>query len=309
MIPTRPAVGSLLLALGLTLPVSISAEDDPPLPMPVETLDASQEAPTGQPVSPAQASRITTRAYKLYLELQANRQGMRDASTPISNKLRTLSGMVRILGEPIQSDEEVEKLEREKGQLEHNLRRVELQLEAARLQDPKVRAERLTEVQAERVEVQAELEKVREPFIAEQNQLQEEARAINPELYNILSAYFQPGQAPRRAEGVLLRVRAESGFINVQWLNEERKPMVLAAIAIRPEPLIPEGAALLKDRYWIERSSANNLVLWVNSFQINFRVHHRPWQGEDQLIEMIQDMIDLEGLDTIDTDLGGSGVV
>jgi hypothetical protein len=105
-----------------------------------------------------------------------------------------------------------------------------------------------------------------------------------------------PGQGIEPVTGAALEVEFCDALVHVSWRDAGGAELAWADVRFHAEVENTAGRDLLADTFPITSAADGNVCLWAGRWHIVFWGRHAPWKTKEAARQMVQALLDLEGL-------------
>jgi hypothetical protein len=252
-------------------------------------------------VEDVDVSALVSQSLKTYNQLEKIMGRMKAATSDLDERLRPLRTQIRLFKQPVPDDERLRSINSNIMFFRNQIDTRQAYIEAAKITDPKERARLVDKYETDRKRILEEELDAGKPFGKRIDKLKKEFKDKQKSFDKAMKAYcLLPRSKYPTIAGTYVSTPFHTGRLTYKWRDSNNKQIAFAWISLKDKPVIKDKAEMLDNKFYISSHWANRIEVWAGHFHVNFNSTKQEMWGKEQIIELIKDFIDLDGLAKID---------
>lgn len=222
----------------------------------------------------------------------------RDAATEeLDKKLRYVRSRLAWLKQPPFDEERIRNYTDNIAMAKNRIEVLERYIEFAKITDPNKRAELAQKYENDRRRILAEELEAGKPFRERSEKVKQEFKDRQKPFEKAMESYCL---LPRSDYPAIASTSVDAQFCNgkatYKWLDNDNKQLGWAWISIKERPNFESDVERLDDKFFVTKHYPSNIEVWAGNFRIELHISKLEWFGKEQVVKLVKDLIDLEGL-------------
>jgi hypothetical protein len=249
----------------------------------------------------ADVSSLMSQSLKTYNQFEKIRGQMNAATSNVDERLMLIQAQKGWFKKPVPDDEEKRDINKDIRIHKNQISWFEARIEAAGITDPKERARLVDKYEADRKRLYGKELDAGKPFRERIDKLKKEFEDKQKPFDKDMKAYcLLPQSKYPDLASTDVSTTFHTGTLTYKWLDSDNKPLARARISLKDKPVIKDNSEMLDDKFYVSFHWTKKIDVWAGHFRVSFEPTKREWQEKEKIVEIVKDLIDLEGLAKID---------